>query len=282
MNTTQTQTQQQTPTTTVVSCYYALPNNKKRSLEHYQLWISTFLQVCINPLVIFSDGQVADALDAYRRALSPEHAKRWLILRRPYNTLPFTQSDWTPYWQTMLDQNTFRHVYQTEIFVLYANKTKFLKEIVMMNPFTTTHFYWCDAGCWRNPEFAIREGPGWPHAPSSTKLQLAWVSNLDTCRRAAEPLITLEEFIEYLPVRNQVTVGGAMFGGPIQACLAFCDTVSNIFDLYRKHEKYGVDDQCVLATAALYLERADLVENIPPSIPPPGGDEWFALQYYRI
>ena len=270
------------PQTTIVSCYYALHNNKKRSLESYQAWISTFLQACTNPIVMFSDGPVADSLDAYRKSISPEHAKRWLLIRRPYESLPFTHSDWASYWQTMLEQNTCRSVYQTEIFILYANKTKFLKEVILLNPFQTPTFYWCDAGCWRHPDFALREGPGWPHSPSPTRLQLSWVSNLDACRRAAEPLHSLEEFMEHLPVRNQVTVGGAMFGGPAQACLAFCDTVSLLFDLYRKHQKYGSDDQCILATAGLFLERAQLVDNIPPSIPPPGGDEWFALQYYRI
>jgi hypothetical protein len=166
--------------------------------------------------------------------------------------------------------------------VLYANKTKFLKEIILSNPFKTSHFYWCDAGCWRNREFAFREGPTWPHSPSATQLQIAWVQNLDMCRNQAANCKTLEDLVEILPVRDHVTVGGALFGGPTKACLAFCNTVAHLFELYRKYDKYGIDDQCILATAGLYLERAGLVHNIPPSVPPPGGDDWFALQYYRI
>ncbi len=267
------------PTVTIVSCYYALPNNKNRSLAEYQQWIATFLHCCTNPIVMFSDGQNADAMDNFRKNLSPEHAERWLLIRRPYTNLPFAQGDWAPYWQTMLDQNDFKHVYQTEIFVLYANKTKFLKEIVLSNPFKTTHFYWCDAGCWRNPEFAYDFGPGWPTV-LGPKLQISWVGDLAAIRQEGADFKTLRELVEHLPVRKKVSVGGAIFGGPSGPCLAFADTVQQVFDLYKSLEFYGTDDQCVLATAAIYLERAGMVENLQAPQPPPGGDPWFALQYY--
>ncbi len=73
-----------------------------------------------------------------------------------------------------------------------------------------------------------------------------------------------------------------MFGGPATAMILFADAYTNLLRLYQNNKKFGGDDQALLASVALYLERKGLVKNIPCYTAPTdiqGADNWFALQY---
>jgi hypothetical protein len=261
---------------TIVSCYYLIPNNKKRSIPDYMTWITNFLTFCDTPIVMFSDGPIADEMDRIRHATFPS---KWLLIRRPLDQLHFSSPEHMTYFAA-LETHAPRGI-TADVVKIWMNKTMFLNEVTTKNPFNTNSFLWCDAGCWRNASLASRYAPGWPRNPPSA-LSMTWVDTLAEVRaitRQGRPA-SLEDCVKrYSLVHGKPSVAGAIFGGSAEALQALADVFPKILDILMKSKIYVDGDQEILAFSAIWLEQlipVDLYDKFRHM--PEGTDEWFLFQ----
>lgn len=266
-------------TTTIVSCYYLLPNNKKRSIPDYITWISNFLTYCHTPIVMFSDGEIADAMDSLRKTAFP-NAKNWLLIRRPLDQLTYSSPEYLDYF-TKLVNNIPRGI-TTDVVKVWMNKIPFLKEVAEKNTFNTNSFLWCDAGCWRNQDIAKQYGPGWPRTPPLSLAMTFFHGTLQAVRQLNSPKLLSDFVKEYSPViMNNASVAGAIFGGPVESIKLLDETFLQVLHILMESNIYKDGDQEILAFSALWLESQGLpvaFYNKDSQPVPEGTDEWFLFQ----
>ena len=257
--------------TTIVSCYYLLPNNKKRSIESYMVWISNFLTYCTSPIVMFSDGSIADEMDAFRK-IRPD---KWLLIRTPLADLHFGNQDELQY---MEERSSGRPI-TPEVMRIWMNKSHLMSKAANINPFNTDSFIWCDAGCWRDEIFARSYAPGWPRTPPKA-LTCSWLGYSDD--RTIVKSNIFEEFVmnHMAHLVNKPAFTGAIFGGDKEAISKFTEIFTKIFEICRSHRIPIDGDQELCGTAVLWMESQGMPTKIfDESTPlPPGTDNWFMLQ----
>ena len=257
--------------TTIVSCYYLLPNNKKRSIESYMIWISNFLTYCTSPIVMFSDGPIADEMDAFRK-IRPD---KWLLIRTPLTDLDFgSQADL----QYMEERSSGRPI-TPDVMRIWMNKSHLMSKVANINPFNTDSFIWCDAGCWRDEIFARAYAPGWPRAAPKA-LTCSWLGTMED--RTLVKSNIFEEFVinhmEHLV--NKPAFTGGIFGGDKESISKFTEIFTKIFEICRARRIPIDGDQELCGTAVLWMESQGMpTKFFDESTPlPPGTDNWFALQ----
>ena len=263
---------------TIVSCYYLLPNNKKRSVKDYMLWISNFLRFCDTPIVMFSDGEIADAMDKMRKSIFPQ-ANNWLLIRRPLDQLHYSSQEYENYFTSLEDKQP-RGITK-DVVKVWMNKHCFLNEISITNPFNTSSFLWCDAGCWRNEKIAAQYAPAWPRKQVSA-LTMTWVyDSLREVRKIRCPKI-LEDCVKvYYPlIAYKESIAGAIFGGSFECIQTLNDIFPKVLDILIKSNIYVDGDQEILAFCSLWLESkmpVDFYDTYRQPLPE-GTDHWFLFQ----
>lgn len=266
--------------TTIVTCFYSLPNNRKRTLEEYKRWIFSFCSYGTEPVVFFVEpGMIAKQIEAICIGVQ----RPYKIIYRFLDDIAYGSKDWLNYWSLVRSKEPSGHIVCEEMHRIWANKTIFLEEVIRENPFDTTQFVWSDIGCWRGPHvFLEKYAPSWP-SPIET-FEVLWIENLNHMREAfqkASPS-SLEEAITNVPIGNMYTIAGAQFGGSAEHCLLFCSAMKEGFELYKKHSIVAITDQDVMAHVSLWLEKTspDSLRIVPsPETIPSGADRWFAFQF---
>jgi len=265
---------------TIVSCYYLLPNNKKRSIPEYMLWISNLLTFCDTPIVMFSDGEIADAMDNMRKTAFPE-SNNWLLIRRPLHQLKFNSAEHLEYFEQVI-QNMKSVGITSDVFRIWANKAFLTQEIAQQNPFNTNSFLWCDAGCWRNEGIAANYGPGWPRKEISA-LTFSWLNDsLQNMRKIKCPELLSDCVKVYSPgILHTPSIAGAIFGGSLESIQHLCQVFVLVLDICITEKIYLDTDQEILAFSALWLESQGLPVAFYDKYSQPlpdGTDEWFLFQ----
>jgi hypothetical protein len=266
--------------TTLVSCFYEIKNNRKRSLEEYKHWYTSFLVHRTQPLVLFLEPSL---LSKEIELLCKENGHPFRIVYRFFEDLAYGTPEWLRYWNFAQRNDISSSIVCPEMYRIWANKYSLLEEVVRENPFQTSQFVWSDIGCWRgSPSFQKKYLHAWP-SRSIERFEVLWISNLESYRtlyRTRKPA-TLEEWIcREEREEHSVNVAGAQFGGSTEHCLALCTKMKEGFELYRKNSIQADTDQTVLADVALWMEENnESVHNIlASSIPIQGYDAWFAFQ----
>ena len=255
-------------TITIVSCFYIIPENKKRRLEDYCYWLSLFLNYIPYPIVFFSDGAIADTIDSLKQTSQPNAP--WICIRRPLESLEFQGLEWDTYWSDCCKKGTNGKVNSPNVYRIWANKLILLEEVSKKNPFHTSHFYWCDAACWRNEEFASVIGRNWK-LPLTPGFHCTWLDNLHTFQSSEEILLQ----------GNMPTIAGAIFGGTSETIELVKKRFCLMYEAARRHSLLDLNDQGVLAASVFNMPN---IHNWEAKKYPviPYGDPWFLFQYLYV
>jgi len=274
---------------TVVSCYYPLPE-AKHTPEEYTQWIYQFLRFVDSPIVIFSEGPAADMLQQMRDSVNL--SDKFLLIRRPFQTLKFSGPEWDAKWTEQLEKSNFRKLHNINLYKIWANKSFFVQEVIEYNPFNTEKFVWCDAGCWRDPVTVEVCGPGWPMASKiePKRIHLLAMKPIDPyLEKVRARQWTHTEIVTELPTQLILTVCGTMIAGDREAWAAFAPAFEKTLELFIENSQFAGDDQAVLTSTALWLHASD-PEHAPLFYKSPNkthffhygdysiGDNWFAFQ----
>lgn len=276
--------------TTIVSCYYPLPN-AKHTFSFYRHWIYNFLTYVNSPIVLFTDSNTAQVLREMREAA--HLGERLHLIEKPFDTLKFSTPEWIETWTKQVELSDFAHLHNQELFRVWANKSFFVEEAIEQNPFGSNLFVWCDAGCWRDDRVARFFGENWPCDMGivPNRLHILNLSPLDMYfQELSSPLVkTLEDVVLQLPSSNRTLCGGTILVGDKAAWQTWIPTFEETLHMFIKHNLFAGDDQAVITSTGLWLRksRPDFAPVFITAPPGPGyillndillGDQWFYFQ----
>ena len=252
--------------TTIVTAYFKLPQSKA-SHDKYTEWMQNML-MNNNPMIIFCDSSSVDQLQEYR--------KDFLEITK---IIPIEFKDFYcyKYFPSFVnDYNTKDHErnHNPYLYLIWNEKTHFLKRAIEMNVFTSDYFLWVDIGCFRHPNIKYLK---WPNPDKinpldNNKILLNGVYPFTPEEYNCDHLNNLTDF-KYIIGR----ICAAIFGGNSKTILKWHDIYYEMLEYFININRFVGKDQNIMNSIAVI--HKDIVQIINPD-DFEHNDRWFALQEY--
>jgi len=120
----------------VVSAFYSIPGNKKRSAEDYKVWLTNFFECVTCPVIFFCEQAIAD------RFQRPNVQ----FIVRPFQSFEMMSPERMARWREFHAQDSENELHSPEHYAIWAAKQEFV-HLAIRPEFDT--YLWCDAGCFR-------------------------------------------------------------------------------------------------------------------------------------
>ena len=133
--------------TTIVTAYFRIPS--KHSEHEYQVWIRNMLSLQ-DAMVIFTSPDLVEYMKFWR-----QHAidRTCLIPMSLKETRMATQFD-TAFWEMHAIFDPGRHIHPNyQLYLIWNEKTEWLKRTLDANPFHSQFFAWVDIGYFRTGRY---------------------------------------------------------------------------------------------------------------------------------
>jgi hypothetical protein len=163
-------------------------------------------------------------------------------------------------------------IHSIPLYMIWNEKSHFLKTAIELNPFSTDYFLWVDIGCFRKPNTDYLQ---WPNAAKIATLPKNKVLLLSVVPFTSTELetTTLDQMPSFQTVNR---IGAPIFGGEAAVLLEWHDLYYSMLEYFiRIHRFIGKDQSIMNSVYLLNREKCDLVSWIPSK-----HDPWFYLQEY--
>lgn len=252
---------------TVITSYYCIKS--KFSKDKYLEWGSTFLKLDA-PIILFTEKEYVYEITKLRGS-KPIYIK----------VIPFEELEmWKLYkdkWREQYKKDLYkdRYGHSPELYALWAQKCIFVEKAIMMNPFETSYFFWCDFGAFRDPMISPQILSSFPCINYLPKNRIILQS--------VDPLMSDEKRMGedgiygkcLMTNNNQARLVGGLWGGGINGCLSWKKAYQEMLEKYFESTRYAGNDQMVMLST--YLNNPKLAIVVRPSIKI--RDQWFFLEY---
>lgn len=255
---------------TIVTCYYHSP--AKHSDQSYNQWMTNFLTTVDNEMVIFCDKVSYEKIMDLRKGFEEKTRVVVLELANTFCGHEAFRDDWEKDWK----RDRERAIHNPNLYIIWNEKSMFVKRAMELQAFPTEFYMWCDIGCFRSSEDLALFRSGWPSK-----------AFLETAQRNKMYFLNIEPFVasdfELLPngfTRSFETcnrIGGTMFLGHRQIFRQWIDTYYYYLSEYFKKDYFAGKDQNIMAS--IYVLHPNLFHLVRPG---EGGDPWFYLQRYFL
>jgi len=239
---------------TVVTAYY--PFKSKFSINHYMEWLQFWKTQPCN-LVFFTSPEFVSLIESLR--CNYTNTK---VIGLPFDELEAFQKYSKDFW---IEQKTLDHeIYHTyELYAIWYEKKEFVRKAIILNPFSTSKFVWCDAGICRDNTWIpiIKTFPASNKIPDNKFLVLR--------------ITDFEKHDDFLKIN---CVGGGILAGSKECWIDFCDSYDKMIQKYNDKKKFIGKDQSIIAS--MIKEEPDkfqLVNRVE------GFNDymcWFSLLFY--
>jgi hypothetical protein len=251
---------------TIVTAFYNF-EKKKHSLGNYIYWINNFLPNVDSNMVIFTDENCKEFLLNARK----NHINKTKIVICPITD--FYTYKYLEHWNRDLNRDHEKY-HSIELYMIWNEKSMFIKKAIDMNPFESEYYCWSDIGMIRHPSYIpyIKNYPNGRNDIKDDKIYL-----LNVAYKFNENDF---KFIEMASERyrhiSSCIGGGVIFGHKI-VCVKWVNKYYEMLDEFVKNDYFAGKDQSLMA--CVYVKNVDMIELIKP-IPTPFNDDWFYLVYY--
>ena len=244
---------------TVVTAYYSIPS--KFGDQRYYQWISNFLKIK-DPVVVFTDKQNAKKI---RTLAKPKLNIRIQVkpLSSTHISSLFPRSIWEQQFQNDPEKDKHKSFF---LYWVWHEKSAFLKEVSLSNPFNSTAFAWVDIGAFRTDFFI----------------------NKQVFSRATSRFLSLSSRIVLLNVKNllsnnhteaemhgnsEIYLGGGIFAGNVSGIQRWNDNYYHQIKLWEQKGWFLGKDQPIMSKTC--EQTASLCHIIQAKFT--YGDPWFYL-----
>lgn len=124
---------------TIVTAYYEIEKSK-HSKENYFNWIKNFMTIN-NYMVIFVNNEIQKN-KIYNLRLDYMDKTKIIIL--PFEELYCYQ--FTDYWNKDYERDIEKQFHNQNLYIIWNEKTAFMKKAMDLNPFNTEFYCWSDIG----------------------------------------------------------------------------------------------------------------------------------------
>jgi len=251
--------------TTIVTSYFQLNQSKASHLQYVE-WMKNMLMID-NPMVIFCDEKSEETIYMLR---SGKHDKTRIIVT---NFKEFYSYKYANHFLEHYKMDKEQHVgHNMFLYMIWSEKSNFMKRAIELDPFNTDYFLWVDIGCFRRPN---KEYINWPNAKKinsldKTKVLLLLVQSFTQ----EEWNCNSKETLPLFQFANRI--GGTMFGGGKHVILNWHKKYYEMLEYFISINRFIGKDQSIMNS--VYLLNKDMCElvNWQPGCP----DPWFYLQEY--
>jgi len=251
--------------TTIVTSYFQL-NQAKASHLKYVEWMKNML-IIDNPMVIFCDEKSKEIIYNFRIG---KHDKTQIIVT---NFKEFYSYKYANHFLEHFKMDKEQHVgHNMFLYMIWSEKSNFMKRAIEMDPFKTEYFLWCDIGCFRVPNVNYIH---WPNPAKIETMDKHKVLLLLVQSFTQEELYSnSKETLPSFQFSNRI--GGTIFGGGKEIIMKWHEKYYEMLEYFISINRFIGKDQSIMNS--VYLLNKDVCElvNWQPGCP----DHWFYLQEY--
>jgi hypothetical protein len=251
--------------TTIVTSYFKL-NQSKVSHAKYLDWMKNML-IIDNPMIIFCDEKSEETIYTLRVG---KHDKTRIIVT---NFKEFYSYKYANHFLEHYNMDAEKHVgHNMFLYMIWSEKSHFLKRAIELDPFKTDYFLWVDIGCFRVPNV------NYIHWPNPTR-----INSLDKNKVL---LLLIQPFTqdewkcnskETLPSFQFANrIGGTIFGGGKDVLLKWHDKYYDMLEYFISIKRFIGKDQSIMNS--VYLLNKEMCDLTVWQFGCP--DMWFYLQEY--
>jgi len=255
--------------TTIVTAYFQLPIAKKPHNQYIQ-WMKNML-IIETPMVVFSDKASKPLIEQFRGNL-PTY----------YINIDFPDFYTYRYETTFYEHQLIDHEigigHNPQLYMIWNEKSHFLKQAADLNPFQTEYFLWVDIGCFREPNTRYLQ---WPNPQKveqleSNKMLMVQVYPFRSDELGKRTLETIPSF------QYTNRIGGTMFGGTKGAIEKWHKEYYEMLEHFIRIGRFIGKDQSIMNS--VYLWKPQLVQLISQWNEPRNGmsSEWFYIQDFLL
>ena len=252
--------------TTIVTSYFQL-NQSKSSHERYIERMKNML-IINNPMVIYCDKHSAVFIEEFRTKNGLK--EKTIVIPTSFNE--FYSIKYIDDFMKHYTMDTEQCIGHNEfLYMVWAEKSHFVKRTADINPFNSDYFIWCDIGCFRRSN---RQFIHWPNPEKINVLDKNKITLLSVCPFKEHELRCNK--IEELPsFQFDDRIGGTIFSGSIDAINQWHKLYYEMLEHFISINRFIGKDQSIMNS--VYLLNRDLCNLVNRK---PGGDEWLYLQDY--
>ena len=254
-------------TSTIVTAFYNF--DKKKYLDyHYAYWINNFLPVVDNNMIIFCDESSQNFLLKMRK----DYLHKTKIIILPLEE--FYTYKYIDHWEKDIKRDHERNYHSKELYMIWNEKSMFVKKAIELNPFDTEYFCWSDIGMIRE-DYYIPYIKNYPKIRDDIKKDKIYILNIEY--KFKEDDFTFKELASERYRFEVKCIGGGVIFGHKDVFLEWTDKYYNMLDEFVKNDYFAGKDQSLMA--CVYVKNRDMIELIKPVVSPFNND-WFYLIYY--
>ena len=241
---------------TVVTSYYKV--RSKFSDAQYDEWMQTFLKIPFN-LVVYTDQESAIKIKKYRGNL-PIH-----LIIKDFEDLYYYKF-YENYKKMYVNDSNKNH--SPELYVIWAEKIKFVNDAIEKDYYHSDFFVWCDIGIFRDMNYFSYKFPQIKHMIHN-KISFGMVNDFENYE--------IQNKLMAYGGSIQRTAAGLQVGN--KAAWKIYDMLwDNIIQDLKRHDMDFSNDQRIIGTIA--LRYPDFINLLYPPIWYKGNKWWYPLLYY--
>ncbi len=250
---------------TIVTAYFKLEKSKA-SHAKYLGWMRNML-IIDNPMVIFCDESSVQLIQRLRE-LAGQADKTRVIATRFEDFYCYRYID---VFKKHMDIDHERAIHSIELYLIWNEKSNFLRRAIEMNPFLTDKFVWCDIGCFRRPNTEFVKWPN-PERVPNDKITLMVVEPFTDDEMRMGQLVNIPSF-QY---KNRISA--SIFAGHRDTLIRWHKIYYGMLEHFIQIGRFIGKDQSIMNSVYLVnRELCDLVRYQQGR-----GDIWFYLQYHLL
>ena len=240
---------------TVVTAYYSMKS--KFSISDYMKWLDFWKDQPCN-LVFFTSPEYVPLIENLRK----NYKEKTKVIGLDFNNLEAFQKYGKDFWIQEKIKD-YEEYHTPELYAIWYEKKEFVKKAIILNPFSTNKFVWCDAGICRMDVWRehIRKFPLSYTIPNDKFL-----------------LLRITDFEKHEDFFKINCVGGGILAARKELWLEFSDLYDNMLKKYIKQNKFVGKDQSIIASLVKenpnffhLVKRLDSMDNFTC---------WFTLLFY--
>jgi len=251
---------------TIVTAYFEIKS--KYPSHHYFKWIKNFLTIK-DPIVIITSKSLEDFMIKNR----PSNLKTKVIIRNMSQF--FVRKRYgDDFWKQQHEMDIEKGIHKGEyLYWIWDEKSHWLKEIALLNPFHTKNFVWMDMGAFRNSKYQnelVVQSDFTKQSLLSKRMVFLRISKAIKWLQSKYMSKTLYRDVLHF----NMYLGGGIFGGTQEAILLWHDAFYDEMDKWANKHKFIGKDQSIMISCC--YKNPQLCAYVDPNFR--FGDPFFYMQ----
>lgn len=199
--------------TTVITAFYRFEKSK-HTYGEYLDWICNFFRFTTSPVVCYCEN--ASVLRQFQ-----VHPHVTFVELPFIGSYALTSPEWVERWSKQHEMDSEKDIHSPELYMVWALKQEFVARAIVANHYGSTHYVWCDIGCFRSPQ-------NFP----------------DGCKFAERtPGIVQPGKTSILSIDHGTQYGGGVLAGDIDSWKTFSENFMETLEIFHKSGRFYGKDQ---------------------------------------